>query len=117
MSVNLEMISMYWDIGRMIEQRQSEEGWSKRVIPSLSTDLRNELPEEKGFSERNLGYMLRFFKEYSDPSFLTQPIANLPWGHHLLLVQKIKDRVEREWYMGEVLVNSRLAETFAAVFD
>ena len=54
------MLAMYWDIGRMIEQRQKLEGWGAAVIPRLARDIRNELPEVKGFSERNIGYMIRF---------------------------------------------------------
>lgn len=66
LSANAEMIAMYWDIGRMIAARQKEEGWGAGVIPRLAADLKNELPEEKGFSERNLKRMVRFFLEYSD---------------------------------------------------
>ncbi|MCU0558401.1 MAG: DUF1016 N-terminal domain-containing protein [Desulfobacterales bacterium] len=60
LSANAEMIAMYWDIGRMIHQRQKEKGWGAGVIPRLAVDLKNELPEVKGFSERNIGYMIRF---------------------------------------------------------
>lgn len=52
-SANAEMIMMYWDIGRMVHQRQQQAGWSAAIIPKLSRDLINELPEVKGFSERN----------------------------------------------------------------
>ena len=62
LSVNAEMIGMYWEVGRMIHQRQQLEGWGKGVIPRLATDLKNELPDVKGFSERNIGYMIRFFR-------------------------------------------------------
>jgi predicted nuclease of restriction endonuclease-like (RecB) superfamily len=58
------MILLYWDIGRMIAVRQEREGWGAGVIPKLAVDLKNELPKEKGFSERNLKRMLRFFREY-----------------------------------------------------
>ncbi|SFL83924.1 Predicted nuclease of restriction endonuclease-like (RecB) superfamily, DUF1016 family [Desulfomicrobium norvegicum] len=64
LSANAEMIAMYWDIGRMIHNRQVEEGWGAGVIPRLAADLKNELPEVKGFSERNLKYMIRFAREY-----------------------------------------------------
>jgi hypothetical protein len=55
LAVNAEMIALYWDIGALIHQRQQHQGWSARVIPKLANDLKNELPEIKGFSERNLG--------------------------------------------------------------
>ena len=64
LSANSEMLATYWDIGKMIHERQQQEGWGKGVIPRLSIDLKNELPEEKGFSERNLRSMVRFYLEY-----------------------------------------------------
>lgn len=75
LSANAEMISMYWDIGRMIAARQEREGWGAAVIPRLSVDLKNELPEEKGFSERNIGRMIAFYRAYQ---ILPQPVAKLP---------------------------------------
>ncbi|MCK5493244.1 MAG: DUF1016 domain-containing protein, partial [Candidatus Omnitrophica bacterium] len=59
LSVNAELIYMCRDIGRMIGERQQKEGWGAQVIPKLSRDIRNDLPEIKGFSERNIGYMIR----------------------------------------------------------
>ncbi|MBA3053183.1 hypothetical protein KKF70_03345 [bacterium] len=79
--VNAELIYLYWDIGRLIEKRQKEEGWGAGVIPKLSKDIRNELSEVKGFSERNIGYMIRFAKEYGNPAILQQPVAKIPWGY------------------------------------
>ncbi|RLF65842.1 MAG: DUF1016 domain-containing protein [Thermoplasmata archaeon] len=64
LSANQEMLFMYWDIGRMIDQRQRTEGWGAAVIPRLARDILNELPEIRGFSERNLKRMVRFFREY-----------------------------------------------------
>ena len=74
LSANAEMILMYWDIGRMIAARQEREGWGAGVIPRLAVDLKNELPEEKGFSERNIGRMIAFYRAYS---ILPQPVAKL----------------------------------------
>ena len=70
LSANAEMILTYWDVGRMIAERQELDGWGTKVIPRLAVDLKNELPEQKGFSERNIKRMLRFHREY--PS-LPQP--------------------------------------------
>jgi predicted nuclease of restriction endonuclease-like (RecB) superfamily len=67
MSANREMVLLYWDIGRMIDERQNQEGWGAAVIPRLSHDIRNELPEVKGFSARNIDRMVAFYREY--PSF------------------------------------------------
>lgn len=78
LAANREMLLLYWDVGRMIDQRQKEEGWGAGVIPKLSKDLRNELPGIKGYSERNLKRMIRFFREY--PRLrrkVPQPVAQL----------------------------------------
>lgn len=66
LSANAEMIALYWNIGRIIHERQQEEGWGAGVIPQLSRDLHNELPELKGFSVRNLKLMTQFYREYPD---------------------------------------------------
>lgn len=78
LSANTEMIFMYWDIGCLIAARQEREGWGAGVIPRLAADLKNELPEEKGFSDRNLGHMIRFAREYGTPPILQPPAAKLP---------------------------------------
>ncbi len=77
LSANAEMILMYWDIGRMIHERQQEKGWGSGVIPRLAKDIRNDMPEVKGFSGRNIGYMIRFAREYGSLSILQQPVAKL----------------------------------------
>ena len=94
LSANAEMIAMYWDIGRMIAARQKEEGWGTGVIPRLAADLKNELPEEKGFSERNIKRMLRFFREYS---YLE---AKVPQAAALLC--QSKDRIYAEYALRDI---------------
>ena len=81
LGANAEMLAMYWDIGRMIEQRQKAEGWGAAVIPRLARDIRNELPEVKGFSERNIGYMIRFAREYASSPILQPPVVRCR-SHH-----------------------------------
>ena len=77
-SANREMLLLYWDIGKLIANRQEIEGWGSGVIPRLSRDLRNELPEVKGFSERNLKRMIRFYREYpSLTPIVPQAVAQL----------------------------------------
>ena len=135
-SANSEMIWMYWDIGRMIAFRKDKAGWGAGVIRKLSIDLKNELPEEKGFSETNLKRMVQFHEEYTalfpigaqpvpqlleytselvesqSKSIGAQPVphlniedfisknafSQLSWGHHILLIQKLKDLPTRMWY-------------------
>lgn len=103
LAVNSEMILLYWETGKMIAERQSQEGWSAKVIPRLSKDLKNEFSDLNGYSERNLGRMLSFYKEYSDKSILPQLVAKLPWGHNILLIEKIKDLNIRIWYIQQCI--------------
>jgi predicted nuclease of restriction endonuclease-like (RecB) superfamily len=120
MSANAEMIRMYWDIGHMVADKQETEGWGSAVIPRLSIDLRNDLPDTKGFSERNIGRMIAFFRAYPNlDQILPQPVAknrhgdamkellllvsNIPWGHNVLLMEKVKDMSARLWYMDKTL--------------
>ena len=82
LSANAEMVLLYWDIGRLIAARQEHEGWGAGVIPRLAMDLKNELPEEKGFSERNIKLMVQFFKTYPDTLELGQPsVAQIASEH------------------------------------
>ena len=67
LAVNAELVRLYWDIGCIIEERQKREGWGAAVIPRLAQELKNELPDLKGFSERNIKRMLAFYREYPDP--------------------------------------------------
>jgi len=83
LAVNAELVRLYWDIGRIIDARQQQEGWRAAVIPRLARELRNELPEEKGFSERNIKLMVQFAHEYADAfaplsSIGQPPVAQLP---------------------------------------
>ena len=78
LAANRELILLYWDIGRAIAERQKQAGWGAAVIPRLARDIRNELPEVKGFSERNLKRMVAFWKEYpSIGQIVPQPAAQL----------------------------------------
>jgi predicted nuclease of restriction endonuclease-like (RecB) superfamily len=153
LSANAEMIVMNWDIGRMIDSRQKTEGWGTGVIPRLANDLKNVLPELKGFSERNIKRMLRFFREYpflqQAAAIVPQPAAlltqagidrsklvpqaaallnshdfpgesseqrsvtqlapspsvllGIPWFHHVVLFEKIKDIPTRMWYARQTM--------------
>ena len=73
-AVNKELIALYWDIGRLIEERQETEGWGRAVVERLSADLRAEFGEKSGFSGRNLWYMRTFYREYKEQPIL-QPLA------------------------------------------
>jgi predicted nuclease of restriction endonuclease-like (RecB) superfamily len=102
-SVNREMILLYWEIGRQIFERQSKDGWGSSVVERLSMDLRREFPDIKGFSERNLWNMRSFFDGYKDRLILQQLVAEIPWGHNLVLMSSVKDMDEREWYIKKTI--------------
>ncbi|WP_462267731.1 PDDEXK nuclease domain-containing protein [Mucilaginibacter sp.] len=104
-AINTELIFMYHDIGKMIVSRQQNEGWGNAVIPKIARDIKNELSDVKGFSERNLGYMVQFAKAYPDDAILQQAVAKLPWGHNIVLLQHLKDAGTRAWYAAESLKN------------
>ena len=100
-SVNQTLIVLYYNIGKKIYKKQKQEGWGAKIIKQLSIDLKNDFPDEKGFSERNIMFMLRFYKEYKDIEIVKQPVSlfQVSWSHNIILIQKIKDRELRYWYM------------------
>jgi len=105
-SVNKEMIMLYFNIGSMIDKRQKELGWGAKVIDKLSSDISQEFPKMKSFSTRNMKRMLRFYKEYGDESSkVPLLVAQIPWTHNIILIEKIKDKELRYWYMQKVLEN------------
>jgi predicted nuclease of restriction endonuclease-like (RecB) superfamily len=78
LSANAQMIQMYWNIGKMVSEKQKVEGWGTSVIPKLSRDLKNEMPDMKGFSERNLKFMTQFYNEYQFSFAIgKQPVSQL----------------------------------------
>ena len=105
LSVNREMISLYWKIGNHILLKQKEEGWGTKVIDNISRDLRREFPEMKGLSVRNLVYMQTFAKAYPDFAITQQPAAQIPWFHNCIILDKVSDREQRLWYTQKTIEN------------
>jgi predicted nuclease of restriction endonuclease-like (RecB) superfamily len=105
LGINKELILLYWDIGNMILRKQKKKGWGSKIIDILSFDLGHEFPEIKGFSVRNLKYMLNFAKEYRDIAFVQQLAAQLPWFHNCILIEKVPNKEERRWYIQECLIH------------
>jgi predicted nuclease of restriction endonuclease-like (RecB) superfamily len=103
LSVNRELIQLYWQIGREILRCQREEGWGAKVVERLAKDLRAEFPEMHGFSRANLLSMRAFSEAYPDESIVQQLVGQLPWGHNVLLRAKIKDPEARLWYARQTL--------------
>lgn len=104
-TVNKELIKLYWTIGQSIAQRQEKEGWGAKVVEKLAKDLKSAFPEMKGFSTRNIQYMLKFAREYPDFSIVQQAVAQIPWGHNRLILDKIKDIESRVWYAHKTIEN------------
>ncbi len=98
LAVNRELVLLYWQIGRDILARQSNEGWGSKVIERLAQDLRNAFPDMKGFSRANLMYMRAFADAWPDASIVQQAVGQLPWGHNLVLLTKLKTPDQRLVY-------------------
>ncbi|ABW32989.1 PDDEXK nuclease domain-containing protein [Acaryochloris marina] len=105
LAVNQELVLLYWQIGREILTRQQQQGWGAKVIDQLSKDLRQEFPEMKGFSARNLKYMRAFAEAYDDQQIVQQAAAQIPWFHNCVLLDKVKDPQIRQWYSQKTIEN------------
>lgn len=98
LAVNRELVLLYWQIGREILARQAEQGWGAKVIERLAHDLRAAFPEMKGFSRANLMYMRAFAEAWPDAGIVQQAVGQLPWGHNLVLLTRLKDPQQRLAY-------------------
>ncbi|MEM7560250.1 MAG: PDDEXK nuclease domain-containing protein [Planctomycetota bacterium] len=122
-AVNRRLTVLYWEIGKSIVKRQQAEGWGKAVVDRLSSDLQTEFPDSRGFSSRNIWRMRSFYLAYrerltnlpqavadlpgtelSSPERdaiapeLPQAVAEIPWGHNSVIIEKLKDPTQRLWY-------------------
>ena len=98
LAVNRELVLLYWQIGRDILARQAQQGWGAKVIERLAHDLRKAFPEMKGFSRANLMYMRAFAEAWPDAEIVQQAVGQLPWGHNLVLLTRLKDPQQRLAY-------------------
>ena len=99
-SVNKELISLYWDIGKSIVLRQEEYGWGKSVVKNLSDKLQKEFVGLKGFSTQNLWNMRQFYLEYKENEKLQPMVGEISWTKNVVIFQKCKDNLQREFYLG-----------------
>lgn len=106
LAVNRELVLLYWNIGHDILTRQAEQGWGSKVIDHLAQDLRATFPKMKGFSPRNLKYMRAFAEAWPDSEFVQQAAAQLPWGHNVVLLDKLPGSETRRWYISQVIEHS-----------
>lgn len=107
-AVNKELISLYWLVGKIIVEKQEKSGWGTSVIEKLAKDLQSEFPGIEGFSRANIFRMKAFYLAYEKVAqavrqFDTLPIFGIPWGHNVVLLQKIKSDDERLWYASKVI--------------
>ena len=94
--VNTELILLYHSIGTVINEHKA---WGNKFIENLAADIRREFPASKGYSVRNLKYMAKFAQTYPDREFVQQVVAQIPWGHNLVLLDKVSEPEERRWYL------------------
>lgn len=117
LAANQGLILLYWDIGRRILDRQRKEGWGAKVIDRLSRDLCREFPMLRGLSGRNLKYMRAFAEAYRSRAIVQQLAAQIPWFHHCVLMEKVKDPAARVWYIKQTIANGWSRNVLALQID
>lgn len=105
LAVNRELLTLYWEIGSKILLKQKSEGWGAKTVENLAKDLKAAFPSMKGFSLTNIKYMVQFAKEYPDFIISQQLVGQIPWGHNILLLQKLTTIEERLWYANKTIEN------------
>ncbi|PWU06218.1 MAG: DUF1016 domain-containing protein, partial [Verrucomicrobia bacterium] len=108
LSVNKELICLYWKIGKVIVDKQEVSGWGTNVIEQLSKDLQKSFPGIEGFSRSNIFRMRAFYHSYRKVAQAVRqienlPIFNIPWGHNILLLERAKNIEERFWYAQQAI--------------
>ena len=105
LSINKELILLYWRIGKGILDRQQQQGWGSKIIEQLSLDLKHDFPQMKGLGIRNLKYMQRFSAEMLDFEIVQQLVAQIPWGHITHLLDRVNSTETRLWYIKKTIEN------------
>ena len=98
-AVNKELLALYWDIGKMIVERQEKEGWGKAVVETLADDLQKEFPGVQGYSARNIWYMRIFYITYRENTKLQPMVAEISWTKHLVILDRCENDLEKEFYI------------------
>lgn len=98
-AVNRELIGLYWDIGRMIVEKQAREKWGRSVVEKLATDLQVEFPGVRGLSSKNLWKMKQFYESYAGNEILSPLVREIGWTHNTIVMMKCKDDLQREFYI------------------
>lgn len=105
LAVNRELLILYWEIGSKIFLKQKSDGWGAKTVENLAKDLKTAFPNMKGFSLTNIKYMVQFAKGYPDFTISQQSVGQIPWGHNILLLQKLTTLEERLWYAHKTIEN------------
>ena len=95
-NANKKLINLYYNIGKIISDNYK---WGNKFVDNLALELKLSFPNLKGFSARNLNYMKAFYEEYKNDKEFLQLVAKLPWSHNIKLIQKVKNKQIRKWYM------------------
>lgn len=104
--VNTELIRLNWQIGQVLAERTDHARWGDKSLQRLSADLRSEFPGSRGFSPRNLLYLRPFARAWPGGDAIAQhPVAQLPWGHITVLLDKVPDAAQRDWYAAQAVTN------------
>jgi len=98
-AVNKELLALYWEIGKSIQEKQASLGWGKSVVQTLAKDLQTEFPGRNGFSSQNLWLMRQFYNEYATNEKLQPLVREISWSKNLLVMSRSKDELEREFYL------------------
>lgn len=117
LSATQELVMLYWSIGRDILAQQERLGWGAGVIARLSSDLRREFPDIKGFSQRNLRYMRDFAGVWPEESIVQQLAAKLPWFHHCLILDRVREPEARAFYIDQATMNGWSRNVLAMQID
>ena len=105
LAANAAMVLLYWDIGKVVLDRQGQQGWGAKIIDRLSCDLKIAFPEMTGLSPRNLKYMRKFADSWPDRAIVQGPLAQITWYHNLALLEKCKTPEIRLWYARQTVEN------------
>jgi len=109
-SVNIEMLKLYWNIGKSISTKTKQEKWGASVVEQLSKDLKSSFPNQQGFSRSNLFSMKKWFEFYSSTNIeiekVQQLVGQIPWGHNVLIVTKAKSIEEAIFYASKTVENN-----------
>ncbi|MDQ5930555.1 MAG: hypothetical protein QG594_2343, partial [Bacteroidota bacterium] len=105
-SVNSQLLELYWEIGKDISFKRKKSNWGSNFIEAIEIELKLEFPETKGFSRRNLYAILQWYTFYSVKyQFVPRTVAQIPWGHNRLIISKIKNIQEAEFYCEATIKN------------